>query len=330
MADNNKRHWIGFDLGGTKMFCVLFDHKFNAVASLRKKTKTEEGAEASVDRMVDMVQALLEESRLDRSAIGGIGIGTPGPLDLDRGIVLEAPNLGWENTPIRDIFEKKFKVPVAVVNDVDAGTYGEYRFGAAQKARCVVGVFPGTGIGGGCVYEGKLLRGKTGSCMEIGHISIAPKGRLCGCGKRGCLETVASRLAIAAECAVAVYRGEAPALQKLAGTDITKMRSGVLAEAIREGDKIVEKIVRNAARQLGVAIGNVVNLLAPDVVVLGGGLVEALREIYLEEVAAAIEKRAMASYVKSVSLVTAKLEDLATAAGAAALAAEMAQGGTSS
>ncbi|MCS6771633.1 MAG: ROK family protein [Kiritimatiellae bacterium] len=321
--NNNKKYYVGFDLGGTKMFCVLFDQKFNPVATLRKKTKTEEGVSVGIEKMIDMIHEVLEEAHLDRNALGAIGIGSPGPLDLDRGIILEAPNLGWKNVAIKDSFEKKFKVPVAVANDVDAGTYGEYRFGAAQKARCAVGVFPGTGIGGGCVYEGRLLRGKTGSCLEIGHMTIAPNGRLCGCGRRGCLETMSSRLAIAAECAMAAHRGEAPALFKAAGTDIAKMRSGVIAEAIREGDKAVERIVRQAAKHLGVAIGNVINLLAPDVVVLGGGLIEAMKDIFLEEIQAAVEKRAMASFVKGVSIVPARLDDLATVMGAAALAAEL-------
>ncbi len=321
MGDNGKKYWIGFDLGGTKMFCVLFDHKFNPVASERKKTKSDEGASVGLDRMAGMIETVMDEAHVDRADIGGIGIGSPGPLDLDRGVILEAPNLGWKNVELKDVMQKKFKAPVVVANDVDAGTYGEYRFGAAQKARCAVGVFPGTGIGGGCVYEGRLLRGKIGSCLEIGHIMVSNNGRLCGCGRRGCLETVASRLAIAAECAMAVYRGEAPILQQLAGTDLAKIRSGALADAIKQGDKTVEKIVRQAARQLGLGVGNVINILAPDIVVLGGGLVEAMKELFLEEVRDAVGKRAMASFAKSVSIVTAKLDDLATAMGAAALAA---------
>ncbi len=321
---NDKKHWIGFDLGGTKMYGVLFDQKFNVVASDRKKTKGEQGAGASTDRMAEIITKVLEEGKLDRAQLGGIGMGCPGPLDLNKGVVLEAPNLGWKNIELKEIFSKKFKCPVAIANDVDAGTYGEYRFGAGQKARCVLGVFPGTGIGGGCVYEGKVLRGRVGSCMEIGHLLVVPNGRLCGCGRRGCLETVASRLAIAAECATAVYRGEAPILQKLAGTDLANIRSGTLAEAIQKGDKVVDKIVRNAARQIGTAIGSVVNLMAPDVVVLGGGLVEAMKGLFLEEVREAFAKRAMSSYLKSTEIVAAKLDDNATALGAAALAAEAA------
>ena len=324
MGDNGKKHWIGFDLGGTKMYCVLFDHKFNPVASMRKKTKAEVGAPGGIERMIDMIEGVLSEAHLDRDDLGGIGAGCPGPLDIDRGIVLEAPNLGWKNVELKEVFEKKFKVPVAIANDVDAGTFGEYRFGAAQKARCAVGVFPGTGIGGGCVYEGRLLRGKTGSCMELGHTMISNNGRLCGCGRRGCLETVASRLAIAADCAMAVYRGEAPILAEMAGTDLSKIRSGTLADAIKAGDKVVERIVRQAAKQLGLAVGNTINLLAPDVVVLGGGLVEAMKDLFVDEVKDAVKARAMASFAKSTDIVAAKLDDMAATMGAAALAADLA------
>lgn len=322
MGDNGRKHWIGFDLGGTKMLCLVFDRKFNVVGKARKKTKGAEGAEAGVERMLETVQEALDEAHVDRDDVAGIGVGTPGPLELDKGIVLEAPNLGWHDLPLKDILEKKLKCPAVLANDVDAGTYGEYRFGAGQKGRCVLGVFPGTGIGGGCVYEGRLFRGKTGSCMEIGHLLVQNGGRICGCGRRGCLETVASRLAIAADCAMAAYRGEAPNLLRLAGTNLADIRSGVLAEAIKAGDKVVEQIVRNAARHIGQALGSVINLLAPDIVVLGGGLVEAMESLFLEEARKAVGKRAMTSMAKGADIVAAELGDDAAVMGAAALAAD--------
>lgn len=322
MGDQDRKYWVGFDLGGTKMLACVFDHKFNIIGSKRKKTKGAEGAEAGVARLIDTIQEALDEAHIDKDDIGAIGVGCPGPLDLDHGVVLEAPNLGWHDVELKDILEKKFKCHAIIANDVDAGTFGEYRFGAGKKERCVLGVFPGTGIGGGCVYEGKLIRGKTGSCMEIGHVLVQPGGRLCGCGRRGCLETVASRLAIAADCSMAAYRGEAPNLLKLAGTDVSNIRSGVLADAIKAGDKVVEAIVRYAARHIGVAVGNAVNLMAPDIVVLGGGLVEAMPEIILDEVRKQVSKRAMVSFAKSVEIVAAKLDDMAGVMGAAALAAD--------
>ena len=322
MPNGDKKYWIGFDLGGTKMLAVVFDRKFNAVGKARRKTKGAEGAQAGLARMVETIEEALGEAKIEAGDLGGIGVGCPGPLDLNKGIILESPNLGWRNVPLKDVLEKKFKCPTEIANDVDAGTFGEYRFGAGREERCVLGVFPGTGIGGGCVYEGRLIRGKVGSCMEIGHVQVQANGRLCGCGRRGCLETVASRLAISADCAMAAYRGEAPTLLKLAGTDLAAIRSGVLADAIKAGDAAVEEIVRYAAKQLGVAVATAVNLLAPDVVVLGGGLVEALDKLFVEEVEKSVRKRAMASLAKDVKIAAAKLGDDAGVMGAAALAAD--------
>ena len=313
-----KEYWIGFDLGGTKMMATVFDKNFKTVGSKRKKTKSSDG-ETGPERLVSVLEEAITEAKVDREDIRGIGIGFPGPLDLDRGVVLESPNLGWRNFDLRGLLEKKFKVPVVVGNDVDVGTYGEFKFGAGEKARCVVGVFPGTGIGGGCVYEGRILRGRKLSCLEIGHMQMVPNGRLCGCGRRGCLETISSRLAIASDAAVAVYRGEAPHLAKIAGTNLAEIRSGALAESIHEGDETIERIVRNAARWLGIAVANTVNLLAPDTVVLGGGLVEAMKDIWIEEVEKAVDKHAMQSLADEVEIAAAKLGDDAGVMGAAAL-----------
>ncbi len=325
--NGKSKHWMGFDLGGTKMLAVVFDRKFNAKGRARKKTKGADDSTVGTKRIIETMEEALAEAKVSHDDLGGIGIGCPGPLDLNKGIVLESPNLGWRNVELRDTLEKHFHCPVVVANDVDVGTFGEYKFGAGRDARCVVGIFPGTGIGGGCVYEGRLIHGKNRSCMEIGHIQVqVGGGRLCGCGNRGCLETVASRLAISAECAIAAYRGEAPNLLKAAGTDLANMRSGVLADAIKAGDKVVEQIVRQAAKQIGIASASVVNLMAPDVIVLGGGLVEAMEEIFIEEVRKGVDKRAMKSLTKDFKVVAAKLGDDAGVMGGAALAAEAAGG----
>jgi glucokinase len=216
--------------------------------------------------------------------------------------------------------ESEFGVPVAVTNDVDAGVYGEYRFGAGRSAHTVLGIFPGTGIGGGCVLAGEIVRGSRSSCMEIGHIQVTRDGRLCGCGLRGCLETEASRLAIAAEVAAAAYRGETSKLQLEAGTDVAKIRSGMLADAIQAGDRVVESIVSKAAERLGTAVASIVHLLGPDVVVLGGGLVEAMPELFVRSVRQAANANVMASFVDSFRVEVAQLGDDATILGTAAWA----------
>ncbi len=322
MKRSKRRLWLGFDLGGTKMMAAVFDQDFRILSSSRAKTKGVEGAAEVLKRIQETTSDALNKAKLTARDLSGIGVGAPGPLDLDRGVILHAPNLGWHNVRLKETLERKFKCPTVVANDVDAGTYGEYRFGAARKARSVLGVFPGTGIGGACVYQGRILRGRTASAMEIGHIVVEPDGRLCGCGHRGCLETVSSRLAIAAEAASAVYRGEAPILAKLAGTDLAAIKSGTLAKAIKSGDKAVESIVRHAARRLGEAIGHAVNLLAPDVVVLGGGLVEAMPRLMLDEARRGILASGLKDFTVSLKIVTAKLGDNATVMGAAALAAD--------
>jgi glucokinase len=314
------RHWVGFDLGGTKMMAAVFSPEFRLLGRRRRKTKGAEGAKAGLERIVETIRDALDEGQVAADSLAGIGVGCPGNVDLDKGVIIDSANLGWKNFPIREALEKEFKCPAVVLNDVDAGVYGEYRFGAGKNARCLVGVFPGTGIGGGCVYEGQVFRGKNVSCLEIGHVQVNPNGLLCGCGRIGCLETEASRLAIAAAAAMAAYRGEAPHLLAAAGTDLANIRSGVLAEAIKAGDSVIERIVERAARSIGSVVGDVVNLLAPDIVVLGGGLVEAMPEIMVNEVEKAARQRAAPPFAKTFKIAPAKLGDDAVVRGAAAWA----------
>ena len=321
MSDGRgKQHWVGFDLGGTKMMAAVFNAEFRPLGRRRRKTKGAEGAKAGLERIVQSIHDALDDAKVTANSLAGIGLGCPGNVDLEKGVVIDSANLGWHNFQVRDALQKEFDCPVAVLNDVDAGVYGEYRFGAGKSARCLVGVFPGTGIGGGCIYDGQILRGKNVSCFEIGHMQVNPAGLPCGCGRTGCLETEASRLAISAAAAMAAFRGEAPHLLAAAGTDLDNIRSGTLAEAIRAGDKIIERIVQRAARLIGTAVGDVVNLLCPDIVVLGGGLVEAMPQIFVEEVEAAARQRAAPPFAKTFKVAAAKLGDDAVARGAAAWA----------
>lgn len=318
--DTDRRHWVGFDLGGTKMMAAALNGEFRVLGRRRRKTKGSDGAKAGSERIVESIRDALDEAKIDADEIDAIGVGCPGNVDLDRGLIVDSANLGWKNVPLKDILEKEFGCPAVVLNDVDAGAYGEYRFGAGKGARCLVGVFPGTGIGGACVLEGQLLRGKTFSCFEVGHVQVNPAGLPCGCGRVGCLETEASRLAISAQAAMAAFRGEAPHLLAAAGTDLAEIRSGMLAEAIAAGDKIVEQIVERAARLIGSVVGDVVNLLAPDVVVLGGGLVEAMPELFVKGVEESARGRAAPPFAKLFKVAAAKLGDDAVVRGAAAWA----------
>lgn len=325
MGSEKESVWVGFDLGGTKMLATVFDGQFNSLGRRRRRTKGHEGVENGLKRIFDTIRQALDEAGVEASDVAGIGVGVPAPVDLEEGVILEAANLGWENVALREALTEEFGCPAAVLNDVDAGVFGENRFGAARKARSVIGIFPGTGIGGGCVYEDRILHGHGISCLEIGHVQVQADGRLCGCGRYGCLETVASRLAIAAEAAMAAYRGEAPHLMEQTGTRLIDIRSGALAEAIEAGDKAVERIVRRAAEQIGIAVANVVHLMAPDVIVLGGGLVEAMPDLYVKTVSKTAEQRVMDAYRGTFNVVAAELGDNASVLGAAAWVRKVAE-----
>ncbi len=318
-AEAGKRAWVGFDLGGTKMMAVVFDQDLRVLGKKRRKTRSSGGGSVGLDRLAETIELALAESGVTVDQLAGVGAGCPGPLDLQKGIILEAPNLGWKNVPLQEYLAKRFKCPAVICNDVDAGVFGEYSAGVAQGQRSVLGVFPGTGIGGGFVYEGRILRGTRSSCMEVGFLQMATEGGTAGAGPAGTLEGLASRLAISAEAAKAVYRGQAPHLRALAGTDLSRIRSSTLAAAIEQGDEVVEQIVRRAAEQVGRGIGSLINILAPDLVVLGGGLVEALPRLYLDGVREGIRRNALPSLVDQHKLKTAELGDLAGATGAAAL-----------
>lgn len=315
---SQQKVWVGFDLGGTKMLAVVFDDELNMLGKKRRKTREKGKDGVDPDRIADTIRMALEDAGCSADDIQGIGAGCPGPLDLRKGIILEAPNLGWKNVALKKYLAGEFGCPAEICNDVDAGVYGEYVAGAGQKARCVIGVFPGTGIGGGCVYEGKIFQGSRASCMEVGFLQMATEGPAAGVGPVGTLEGLASRLAISAEAAKAVYRGKAPNLAKSAGTDLSNIRSGVLARAIEAGDTVVREIVERAAEQVGRAIGSLVNVLAPDIAVIGGGLAEAMPKLYLSSAAKGVSRNVLPSLRDCCELRIAELGDFATVTGAAA------------
>lgn len=320
MASTKENCWIGFDLGGTKMLSCAYDNEFSVLGRERKKTKGHVGAEAGVERIIETIEATLDDGKLKANQLLGIGIGCPGPVNPDQGELLFAPNLGWRNVPLKKQLEKHFECPVVVANDVDLGVYGEYRFGTAQQARCVIGVFPGTGIGGGCVYEGRIFRGRAITCMEIGHIPSLTDGPVSSAGHQGSLESVAGRLYIASAAAQASYRGQAPHLREVAGTDLSLIRSGVLAESIKKGDVAIKRIVHTAGKRIGTSIAGLIHIMAPDHIVLGGGLVEALPKYFLESVQEGIESWLLPEYQGSYKLEVATLGDDAAVLGAAAWA----------
>jgi len=313
---------VGVDIGGTKMMAVVYDRNFNKLGVSRKRSRDKKGGD-SEGRVFTVINEALQEA--GNPVISGIGVGSPGPLDPHTGVIIDTPNLGWKNYPLADVLARSYKVPVTVDNDVNVGTYGEWCSTDLVHCRHVVGIFPGTGIGGGIILNGKILHGFSGAAGEVGHMTVVPDGPYCGCGKRGCLEAVASRIAIAKEVAALAAREDAPFILERCGTDLSEIRSGILARAIELGEKKVEGVVRQAAYYIGMAAGNLINILSPEAVVLGGGLVEAMETLFLEEVNRGVKDHAMPYLRRNVQIRPARLGDDAVVLGAAWLIVEYLQ-----
>ena len=313
-------HIIGFDLGGTKMYAVVFDMKFNEVGSARVPTEGHKGEKDGLRRIVATAEDAMRDAGVKAKNIRALGIGCPGVVDFDNGILRGATNLGWGDVKVGAYLKNKLEVEVTVLNDVDAGTYGEYAMGAGKKARSLLGIFPGTGVGGGFVYEGNILRGKAASCMEIGNLRLAGTTLEGEVDEAVRLETLAGRLGVAAACATEAARGGAPTVMELAGTDIKGIKSGTIKKAIDAGEAAVERIVKRSIAYLGLGAAAVVDLLAPDRIVLGGGLVEKMPELYIDGLRGVIEANASPALAEGIAIKEAELGDHAVAMGAAAYA----------
>lgn len=299
--------WIGFDLGGTKMLACVLDENFNVLGSARKSTHGSQGPARGLKRMVVSIREAMAAANVDPARIMGIGIGCPGTVDTEKGILITAPNLGWHRIHLGRSLERIFLCPVSILNDVDAGTFGEYRHGAAVGARSVLGVFPGTGLGAGFVYEGKLVRGKNVSCMELGNLWLP--GTHLNSTKPGAvlLEDLTSRLGVASAASVECYRGAAPQLDAKTNASLREMKSKALSSSYQVGEAAVSNIFNNSAHFLGMGIAIVVNLLSPDHIVLGGGLVEELPVFYLRKLREVIALYAMPEIFRGTKLSVAKL-----------------------
>ena len=256
-------YWIGFDLGGTKMIAALLDEHYQILQRVKQRTAAHEGNNAVLKRIAETIEEVITRSNVPRESIRGIGLAAPGPMDREAGIIISTPNLGFENIPLRRYLEKHTGLPVCLDNDVNAGTYGEFVRGAGKGLKHVVGVFLGTGIGGGLILDGKLYRGAGGNAGEVGHMIIQTEGPLCGCGQRGCLEALASRLSISKDAVALASSGKAPAIFEEAGTDITRYKSGVFAKAWKKKEPSIKELIRRSARFLGIGLSNCVNLLNP-------------------------------------------------------------------
>jgi len=314
----DKPYWIGFDLGGTKMMACVLDDKYQVLGTARKSTQGPQGATKGIKRIATTIEEAMAAAGVKPEQIKGIGIGCPGTVNPARGILITAPNLGWNNISLGPRLKAIFKCPVVTLNDVDAGTFGEYTLGAAKGARSLLGVFPGTGLGAGFVYDGKLIHGKSVSCMELGNIYLPGTHLNSPLPGVALLEDLTSRLGIAAAASVECYRGQTPLLDGKTNASLREMKSKALTGSYKAGEAASVNVFNNSIHYLGMGVAIVINLMGPDHITLGGGLVEEMPRVYLNALKAEIAKYAIPEILSGVRFSTARLGGNAVAIGSVA------------
>ncbi len=313
---------LGIDLGGTKVGAAVVDAEHRIVSRARRKTRAWREPEEVFETICETGLDALAEAGIEPTEISALGIGSPGPLDPDRGVIIGSVNLSFKDFPLGSRLSERFHCPVVVDNDVNAGAYGEWRLGAARGAQDVLVVFIGTGIGGGIIVNGELYHGFSKNAGEVGHMVIKAGGPRCRCGSRGCLEALASRVGITRDLRRAIKRGAKSSIAKAVAKKTEAVSSAALKKAYNAEDRLVVKTVDRASRYIGIALGGLVNLLGPEVIVMGGGLVEAFGEKLIEPIDRQMRATAIDYLVKDVRLVRAELGDDAGVMGAALLAQE--------
>jgi glucokinase len=312
-------HVVGVDLGGTKILAGVFNAQMKCVGREKMTTKAERGPAAVIDRIARCVRDAVDECDLDMKQIRGIGIGSPGSIDAENGKVIFAGNLGWSDVPLRKELEKRLDVPVYVENDCNICVLGVHKVEFDSKPKHMIGIFVGTGVGGGLILNGKLYTGNAGLAGELGHMVIDVNGPKCTCGNRGCFEALSSRTAIFRRIQDAVKRGEKTILTEMLGDALEGLRSGDLRKAMKRGDKLVGTVLEDAAHYIGVAVGNFVNIFNPELVVIGGGVMEQLAESMMPMIVETAEEHAFTGTTKGLSIVASKLGDDAGITGGATL-----------
>ena len=272
---------IGVDLGGTNAKTAVVTRDRRVLAKDSRPSEAEGGPEAVMRAMVDSIDAALKQAGASRSDVLAAGFGAPGPMNWQTGIVYSPPNLpGWKDVPLAAEMRKRLGFPCFIDNDANVACYGEFWLGAGQGADSIVLLTLGTGVGGGIVVFGQLLRGIDGTAGEIGHLKVMRDGRMCGCGSRGCLEAYGSVTGMVRTAVEGINEGRKTSLLKMAGGDVSKITGKMISEALAAGDEFAGWVMKETATWLGLGISSLVNLLNPEKVILSGGMIAAGKALF--------------------------------------------------
>ena len=307
-----EKYVVGVDLGGTKIYTALVDLEGNIIKEKTVETLAHEGEKAVMGRIVDTIKYVIDGT--DKNLIKSIGIGSPGPLDVKNGIIIENSNLPFKNFAIVKTIKETYDLPTYLDNDANVATLGEFMFGAGKGSENMVFITASTGIGGGAVLNGKLFRGATGNALEVGHMTVSTEGPRCGCGNLGCAEALGSGTAIGKRAKEAVLSNVVTSLKNYENVTAKE----VFKEAAN-GDRVAKNILNTSLTYLGIAVANTITNFDPEKVVVGGGVVNG-GDIVLDTIRNVVEERCMAAFVENCTIEKAILGGKAGVLGAAALA----------
>ena len=302
----SKEYFIGIDIGGTKILTALADNEGKIITKAHNPTEADQGRDVIIKNIENTIDRVINNSKVKKDDIVKIGLGTPGPLDLKNGRIIENSNLSWSDVPIVKILEKITGIPVVLENDANAAGLGEKYFGAGRGADNVVYITISTGIGGGVIIDNKIFHGK-GNAAEIGHMTLIPDSDFqCGCGNYGCFEAVASGTAIAKRGKEVLKSNKKGLIYEYSEGNIDLVDAPLIAAAARDGDQDAIEIFKLTGRLLGIGIANVLNLFDPEIIVLGGGVMHA-EDLFMDELKDSLNKRALKSNLKNLQIKNAKL-----------------------
>jgi glucokinase len=308
------------DVGGTKMVVALVSPEGEIIDRYRQPTMAQDGPESVIRRVHSAIDLLLNRNNILPGQLEAMSLGIAGIIDIKNGIVDKAPNLpGWENLALKDRFYNNFDIPVYVLNEVDAAALGEHRYGAGKGHKNIALVTLGTGIGGGLVLDGKLFTGSSGSAFEIGHMVIKDDGPKCGCGKNGCLETLASGIAIGREARRRISDGERSSLVDMVNGVIEDITAETVHEAANKGDSLSLSVIADASYYLGLGITNLVTLINPEMIIIGGS-VARIGNLLLDPVRQTVNDKSFTLMSRDLKIVQARLGEDAGLLGAAVYA----------
>lgn len=309
-----KKYVIGIDLGGTKISTALSTLEGKIINNVVVPTNAQEGETSVLNRMIGTIENVLVGANATINDVQAIGIGSPGPLDANKGVIITTPNLPFKNYNVVQPIKDKFYIPVYLDNDANVAAIGEYMFGAGRGKENIVYFTVSTGVGGGAVLNGNIYRGNTCNALEIGHITVEPNGPRCNCGNLGCLEAVSSGTAIGRRGVDAVSTNVETSLRKY-----DKVTSYEVFKEAEAGDEVARDIVDNALNYLGIGVANAVAIFDPQMVIIGGGVTQVGDRLF-NRVRQVVNKRCFKNMAESCEIVPAGLGINAGVVGAVALA----------